>query len=1015
MPPAGPPPFVRLGFFWKPLSRSSQLMLGLLLAATAIGAGLLVWASEYPFDSHTRWNLVADDVPSEVVVATVESNYRPLNLTAQAYLPFLQPTPSPISTGDGWVGLVALLSILGWAALLAAFTRVEGFWGYLILFLFSSYLYLGRFAKVLTGNPDLLLAGSAGLIVLFLVLAYLIQLRLVRLSVAGAFALFAGLLGVLHGLAWQIGGSAGLFEVVWAPVVVLFVIGVLALLLVAKDLSAIALYAATNARKPEHRLGYGGTLAVLGAVVLLGGLCLAQAYELVPRQDLVIRPAWLVAPALLLTLFTTQNAYFQVSDLIPAPVAYGALLQGMALLLLTLLLGSLFFADHSLAYQLDRLVAGAFFGVSLAYWIYVAANFKSRLRARLNVYYILMFARVFRFEVIWMIALSLLLLLEGAYSWRSYYALMCSIKNTFADAEYLADAPDQALLWYEQAAGFMPHDIKANYNAAQLFLTTGSYVNDPSQVPRLIKLLEASDHRGQFPQGAAALALFLQISRQPEEALERLRLRPPGVQHPQLDALRAALFFQTNQPDSAIYYFKQSLEQKPGQAHLFLNLGHLYLAYQRPELARTYLNAAARLSPDDPYVRQARIFVELERPSGAIQAHEVAVSTHVQHYAANYNLAWLAFQQGRYELADTLAGALLQQAQRPEVFLLRLTAQAFMDSIGNALSRYYWLGENHPDYRASAAHNLALYYHSKGLSEVAEYLFGEAVAAGWETQRIEQALMWADLGQHDRAYRQLAVCRADFPAFDEPIRREMALLDFAHGTELRFLPWDFKGITYHEAMRGGIYGRQANNNLEPALRFYQPLVDQDSSLTAPYLEIGRIYNNLGEYETGNLQFLFGLERDPKDIPLRAELARGYYSSQQTERGDSLLALLAGEQGQHPEVLRLQGFAAEMKGQPERALTFYEQLAASQPFDRSAYLAAAPLYERLRRTEDGLRLLGQALRFNKRNPELWYWYARFAGPFGLEDDARGAFAQAVELAATEADRQRYRRGQLELGF
>jgi predicted Zn-dependent protease len=216
-------------------------------------------------------------------------------------------------------------------------------------------------------------------------------------------------------------------------------------------------------------------------------------------------------------------------------------------------------------------------------------------------------------------------------------------------------------------------------------------------------------------------------------------------------------------------------------------------------------------------------------------------------------------------------------------------------------------------------------------------------------------------------------------------------------------------------MRGGIYGRQANNNLEPALRFYQPLVDNDSSLTAPYLEIGRIYNNIGEYETGNLQFIFGLERDPQNVLLQAELARGYYSSQQTERGDSLLHQLVRQEPQHPEVLRLQGFAAEMKGQSERALGFYVQVAAELPFDRTAYLAAAPLCERLRRTEDGLRLIDQALRYNKRNPELWYWYARFAGPFGLEDDARGAFAQAIELAFTEADRQRYRRGKAELGY
>lgn len=974
---------------------------------------LLLYARERPFLTHDEWRVVSDDVVSQVHVLTAVSNYRELSVNAPAYLPFLQQTPTPIQVGAGWTALVSFLTLIGWSALLAAFTRIGSFWGYPILFLFACHLYLARFGAVLVGNTDFLLAASAVLVLIFLVPAYLIQVRILRFSVSQSFLLFALIQAALYFTCYKLAGVSGLYEVTWAPVVVLFVVFIFALLLLSKDLSAIAVYLATNARQEERRLAYGGTLIVLAAVTLLCGLAFAQAFDFLPREGLVIRPWWLLAPAAVLTVFTTQNAYFQVADLIPSPIAYISLLLGMTLLLLSLLLGAWAFAEHSLTYQLERITAASFFAVSLVFWVYVAANFRSRLRKRLNIFYVLMFARVFRFEVIWMLSIAALVALEGAYSWRSYQAIACVVKNVYGDLELASGEAEQALLWYDQAAGFMPHDVKSNYNSAHLYISSGSFYQEQTHVNRIVKLLRASDNLGQFPMGAATLALFMQVAKQPEKALELLQERPKAVNDPKLDAMRGVLFYETSQPDSAIHYFKNSLEAEPRQPHLFLNLAHLYLAYGRPEEATKHFSAAYRLDPNDPFVRQARYFMALERPDGAIKADGEKPILEPAQYPANMNLAWLAMSQKQYKLADTLAGSLLQQAQRPDLYLLRMAAQAFMDSVNNAVSRYYWIAENHPEYKGQAAHTLAVYFHSKGMPEMAVHLFGEAATAGIDIERVNQAFMWADLGLHDKAYRELAVCRSDFPDVEELVRREMALIDFAHGTEARFLPWDFKGITYLEAMRGGVYGRQADNNAAPALLFYQPLVDRDSSLTDPYLEMGRIYVNLKDYETGVLQYQFGLERDPKNVRLRAELARGYALSGQLNRADSILNAMSREDGKHPEALRVAADIAAQNGRIDEAIKNYEELIAMKPFDRDAYLAVAPLYEKKKSYERGMRMLGRALAYNKKHPQLWRWYAVFSFEFGLRDDAMGALDQAVELAFTESDRQGYARLRNEL--
>jgi len=966
---------------------------------------LLLWGREFPFDLHSTWTLVSDDSVSDVVVQTVHKNYREMNLLAQAFLPFVQPTPSSIQIPGLWVGILAFFIAVGWSSILAACTRVEGFWGYTGLFLFACHLFLSRFATVWAGE-DFQLAASGALIIVALIPAYLIQIRTLKLNLAGSFVLFFVFQLILYGVTYGIGGQTGMHETVGSPLVALFVVFFFGLLLMSKDLSALIVFAATNSRNPKRRLGYGMILLLLFALFLVCLLVFLQAYEFLPRDVFYIRPVWLLVPAALVTVFTTQNAYHQIRDLMPAPLSYCLLLMGMAQISLALLLSGWVFAEHSLSYQLDRLVATAFLGVSFFFLVYVFGNLRQPLRKKWNAYYILMFSKVFRFEAIWIIALSMLILVEGMYSWRSYYALVGASINLFADLEIAADKHDQALLWYDQTIGLLPHDIKANYNAANLFLSTGSFYNDPSQARVIVKYLEAADHQGQFPMATASQALFLQLAQQSQSARQLLRKRLEKLKHPQLEAQLAALYYNNAEPDSAILYIKRSLAAEPHQAELFVNLSQVYLAYGKPKESEKYLEAAAALAPGNPFVLQAQYFMDLEKRTHKVDLKSVKPNLIPSHFAANHNLAWLLFREGMIEEADTLAGSLLQQSAPPDLYLLRMSAQAQLDSIDNAISRYYWIGSSYSNLKGMAAHMLAIFYYQKGLPEMSAFLFHEAVEAGMEVDRVNEALMWADLGMHDKAYEQLAICKADFPVLSKMLDHEMALIDFAHGTDTRFLFWDFRDMTYDEAMRGGIYGRQANNNLVPALKFFQPFVDKDSSLTAPYVEIGRIFVNLKDYETGILQYQYGLQRDAKNLPLRSELTRAYFMSGNTQSGDSMLNILKKEQPKARDVLMIEAERLTAKNQAQAALKIYEQVLSANRFDKEATLRAAELYDRTKAFEAGMKTLGVALDHNKKNPEIWYYYGKFTYAFGLDADGIEALKQAQQLAFTPEARARY---------
>lgn len=1011
-------PYVPLHFFLRHLPRPGRQLFYLLFGLFVVAGVLMAVGYHFPEAFTVEMLPVSDSRLGTVQLEQVEHQYREMNIIAKAYYNFTSFAATTIEPNVTWMLVQLLLMSAGWAALLTASSGIKGYFGYAPYVLFGAHIFFGRVAYSLFGTDPLSIL-SLLIILLFIAPAYMMRVNMFQLDFRKQFGFFLLLQILLYSVLWAVGGLAEVHRgAVFAFPVQAFV-AVLFLFMVSKDLGQLMVFAANNHPTEKQRRPAWLLFTLLG-LVFLTTLFLALQYNgLLPMQSYFLRPLHLVLLAGLFSVFLAQNAYHQVNDIIPENTNYNVLILGLGLLAFSFFGYHFGQTEYSLIATTDRIAANLFTLMLLGQLAYIGVNFMPRIRNRQLFYYLLYKPRVFRFYAIWAFVLASVFLVEFTQQLTPKMGFTSTYFNMIGDNLQLRQDFEGAQRAYDRATVSGFGDVKGNYNSAQLLIRQQKSLRNPKIRQKIVDQLSAAQRRFPFRYAALNNANLGLLLNNPQAAIQRTRRSLARHPDPYVYTNLASIYYHQNEPDSAILALKAALDLRPAMAEGYSNLSTIYVDNNKLEVARQMIAEAYELEPDNTSVLENYYYFLLAfpdarfgddaEPSAEIELDESQIdTTEVNNYAFTLNMGLLAYREGKVALADSIGSLLTKQQETGEALLLKLVTQLERDSIQNVKSRLAWLDEYYEENARLAHHNVAVFYFKQGVPEMAAEYFRRAVSNETPEELINVAMMEADAGNLERAYKILSDYVANYDnTFTQLARREMNMIDFAAGTDPQYLSWDFKNISPEEALLMGRYSG-STERVSRAVTAFEFAVEQDSSDIRPYVELARIALQFNEepedrFALEQLQFGYKQTGDKDNFEAKVLEARVLIRLKQLDDARQLIDDLKEKNTNYPELRLARAEYHFAKGNPERALALYRELITQDPYKAVYYLGAGAILLQQKQYEEGHELLGRAIRFNNRNAQLWAMYAEFARGIGMNDDAVESLKIAYDVSVNEQQR------------
>lgn len=997
-------PVYRWNQFWQVLAvPARRLLLGLAVVAVLL-AGLWVFNYYVPMTWCMDVKAVPQSNSEQVVMDVVSRDYHQMNLLALASYSYVNFIASVIQPSMTLALLLAIALSVGWSMLLASASRIEGFAGYVIYFFHACFLYFSDFG-LLWGGIEYRMLIASGVILPFIIFAYLFRSRSIAWSIPIQFIFFVVLHAGLYTGAHVFDPLAGLYQTVTFGIPVLLTLALLYTLFISKELTTAIVFWATNRNDITKRKGSGFVFGISLVLFVLQAVVTARELNWISIPSyFFLRPMhfWLISAGI--SLFLSQNWYERMKNVFTAPIAF----YGMQVGWMIVALGVMMFVQGSLEYSLLRewhqnigvlLTVGMFFHI-----IFLLANYAKVIAKKFNAYSLLMLPKTIGIEAVLFSTIAIFILIQGNESWRGLRSWVCTFRNMQGDVELLRQNQNDARNYYKMSSDYYGGDVKSNFNLAALFIAEGKHLTSIDTANMISACYNESLLRFAFEPALLNQAHFYNLMGQPQAAIARYEEVLKKYNFPLGYANLAGLYFQENRPDPAILALKKGISANPNQAELYSNLALIYLRYNRKKEAQEFAQAAYDLAPDNPNVLENYYFMRYYLGDRKELPFDDKLKDEPEYYLANLNKAIVACTRNDYQWANKTVSALLKRNITPEVAFLRMTTQAMLDSIPNAESRLKWIMESYPEYRAVAFHNIAVSYFSKGAPEMALGYFDQSAKAGIRYNAYNAAKMLLVAGNHMTGYNLMKNLRDSLPEIKTEITHELSLLEYGYEYEKQHLEWDLTGITYDEAMRGGLYAFAHNQDILKVEELYRPLVDTDSSVTAPYYEIALMYLTKGQTKMARESLKWGLKRKPDDVLLNVAFARCDWLDNKTE--DARNRLSEVKEPDQPEVLLLSAQIAEKSKQYPDAERFYRRAVAKNPFFKPAYLGLTQLLMAQKKYKDGVDLLGKALEYNDRTDLYWFYFGECNKMLGSYDWATDAYQKAISNSANDANTNRF---------
>ena len=990
-------PRLPLHFFYHPFSRTVKgIFLGLMTILLLV-SGFLLFAHSNP----DFWSLdvaeVQESFKEPVPVTTIEAQYREVELNLNSFRQWTTYSVGAIQPSAFPFVLFLIVQVIAWSVFLAATTEIQSRWVYLFYLFFALFIHFSEISTIL--YPGEVYKVLEGLILLcYLGLGYAFQTEMLKWKFLWRFLAILGLGVIFFGYGFAKGGWLMAHAVNLNTFSYLAFVSILFLFFLGKDPLNLLIWLGTNHPNPKRRLSTWPLLAVCIVWLLLVLVWIDEYmnFDLLGGFHLPLRPFHLVALFAVLTVFLSQNLYYQVRKALSTNTSFTFLILSWAAIALSALFVNSTVGDPLYGFTMERLASIFFIGIGFAQIIYVFSNHKPLLDRRVHLYYLLARGTKFSFTVVWIIGLIAIVIAEGQGSWKSFNLLFQSEACHEADHAWLNQDREGTIASYERAIIASKPSPKANYNMASLVLS------DPDKIGEAVQLYQKAAQLYQFPYALMNASELLRLNRQPEDAERVLRKgldsREP---HPHLLNNLAITYLNQGLSDSAITYFKASLLADIQASSVYTNLAQVYWDNDRLEEARTFFEAALNTrSPSEAAYTNAIAF-SLKHPQDQMGPTSEVPPT--EDYFLSYNHQLLALRDAPELLDPIKVKQLTEQDNSTDAVILDAYLMFLADSTIHAASRIQGLSNSYPGLAGRANFVLGAAYLEKGVPEMARKYFQIAGEAGNPYGTLYAAKMNIDLGFADSANFQLSALRAEHEELWEPCAKEIAMLLHAYGQGLYAqTEWDINALSLNERMRISLYA-DSLQQFAIALENFRQIQDVDSTTLLPYLEMGRLYNKYKDpFAVSDISY--GLQKDSSFLPLQIEYARALLYQEEWDKAASQIENLPLDGPNAKEIRFLNAEYALARQDTATAIAMLDTLYQLAPMYQPGLLLLADLLWAKQELELGNALITKAIEDNSENPELWVDYALFSRQWSLPEDAGYGAIRAIELSPSASRRE-----------
>lgn len=987
-------PYLPINFFYfqfpNPVRWLFLFLFSILLITGAFFFHTYIEQEFWPLQIHE----IAESSSETATVKTIEHNYREIDLNFPVYKQWVSYAAGPLIPHEIPSYLFVIFQVIAWTFVLAVSTLIRSRWAYAFYILFALFIHFSDVVRTIYPDDSFRLLEFA-VIAVYLGFAYAFQMNILRWKLPMRVGIFMLISALCFGFAYHQGGFLAFHKMSVNSFPYLVFVSLGFLLFVAKEPTNLIIVAANNRKHRRNRLGIW---VILGLYIFLFILELVPALDLMdfkwlPIKDLGIRPGLLILISGIFTVFTSQNQYHSVKRLFSSNIAYSFLLLSWSIIVLSFFFLVFSQGDYMFIYAIERLSAEIFLGVAFMHIFFIYANHFELLKEKVNLYYLMPQGRKFGFTAVALFGLMMVVFAEGKDNWRSFRLFIHNFAIQHADHDLLQGKIIDATSGYELARDMSPVSVKANYNLASLL------VSDPQNVNRVLEAYQKATSQTNYPYARINAANLLAVNNELTNAREVLkgglnRSNPNAY----LSSNLASIYNSLGMADSAIIHFKQALTTDLELSSTYSNLGILYLENEKEKEAEEFFRAAVSLKNPSETALTNAFYYNLTHSNSSI--NNAAYQKQIEEsnkLALKYNYLLSLISENKFTDANRLSRELRKDATDFNVQMVDMYLLFQQDSIVEAVSKVKYIEQGQTPTAAAANFLLGAGFYEKGVPEMARKYFHRAGELGESKGKMYHAKMNIDLGNADSAQFQLNMARVEDQRLWEDCSKELALLLYSRGqSSFAQLEWDQSLFTRNERMRLSIYADSINQFIIAEDNFIR-MLQEDSSYTAPYLEMGKIYNHYKD-EIAILNLETGLKVEPENIQLKLELARSHIIQGQYEQAEKLLEEIPDEASIEKGII----MAFSLLGKNDTtAISILEDLNKKNPLNQEIILTLCEQYRKLANFDDGNQLITKSLEYNDENPEFWYYYAVFSKGWNLSRDAGYGAAKAIELSLSES--------------
>ncbi|MBX7242633.1 MAG: hypothetical protein K1X92_12900 [Bacteroidia bacterium] len=1005
-------PFVPVNFFYFQFTTGTKRLFWVLLSAILLLGGLCLYTYHNPFG----WTLSVLEVPEttfeKAKVMELESQqYRTFDIETILYRTWTNFSATPLENHPFPTIFFWIMQLTGWAFILTSATFIRSRWYLFFFFLFGLFIHASDITHAIFIRDSYHLIEFT-ILMSFLMLGYLFQMYTLKWLFQYRFMTFLGMLLLLFGVVYFKAGFPELHRMSVSMYPYLIILTLIFLFFIGKDPTNLVILGSTNHKNPAHRRSYTQIMVILG-VLIAWELFLTLVYcDIISLKASGLKPFHLILLSAIATLFTSQNQFHSVKNILSTVSVFTFMLGGWVVLMLSFWFHIMASGDVYFTLTIEEVGVILALGVGFGHIIYLLLEFNGLLKQKLNLYYLIGQSRGFRLTLIWLFGAITLVFFQGRMGWRARTVLYHSYFVQCGDNYFLNQMWSRAADSYRDAvegkvyilnlgseiplklggAGFSP---KPNYNLAAIYAQN-------NQIGKALTHYSYATSYYYFPYAILNSGNLIALSGNANQAKKTWLEDLKKHENPEIANNLSYIFYQRNQPDSAIIYLKKALTEDPSLSAGYSNLAEIYWKNKKYKDAKAFTEASVDFNKPAAGAIINAIWhsvvdtMKLEIPEIKAEDNPALVHNYAVYYMRNgENTKSLSYW-------DNL---IKDQEEIPVEAELMTAYQWFMsDSIQKAKSKIDFISAQVPSYQSRANYLMGAIYYSKGIPEMARYYFNRMAQNGDSSGYYYEALTYADVGMTDTAFAKIMALRVNDTVLQSKIMRERGMMYLSRGLDnAARTETDISAFSKNEMMRIAIYA-DSSGNFANALNGFRSVIQKDSSDASPYYEMLKIYlkyNNKAAIDDGE----YALKKFPKDIRLQVEMAKVYLAFGQTPKAKNLINAM--KDIKDPKLMYDIGICKAdimmAENKKEETVKLLKSNVESNKFRADAYLRLAEIYRKDNKFEEGYKLIYDGLNYNGENAGIWYYFAWFVKRYGIESDAKFGAIRAIELTRNPQDK------------